>query len=1045
MKKVTTLFSTVLIALFGMMSLQAQTILEEGFRASTMPTGWTQVDMEFTTSAGGYAKFAETTSTLTSPSFDLSGETAATLTFYVATFGSGTHGPLTADISIDGGTTWTAQTMDSPTPAGSSPYTKATMTLDASVVGESDVKVRFSRPNSAAQLRFRDFLVVGADGETVLPATEVSTIADLRAGTADGEARYTLTGEAVMNFYDSYQGRRYFSDASGSIYSEDPNGHLDANADTIGVGVTGLTGVLKMNNNGALLTFVLDDSSATEASITSTGNTVTPEVKTIPEITTDNTGGLVRINDVTFVETGSFATGENYTLDDGNGNTIIFRTNYYSADYIGKGIPSGTVDIVGVVTGYGSDMQVFSRSSADIIEHPAPLTVTFKVNTSTIPDTLKEDGFVQMRGELKQTLDSAAYGSQAVTWDAGSTTVANSEGGDYWSLDVSMAPGDTLTYKYWIGLDSENGVAPNGGWEADGPVGGNYQFILPGDASQDSVVDLTYFNIGNGRTAPFESAQDSVTLYFRVNVGYFVQTGDFNPATDKVGIRGVPEVFQNPVDWSSSAIYLEAEATEAPGDNLFYSAGIKVDQAAADTLGEISYKFTLEPQGEEQIWDNVDGNIDGNRFVNVPSQDSTIHWSFFQETPPTTGEIIDAELTFNVDVGILEGLGYFNSGLDEVMLRGSFNGFGEDPMAFNGFTNTFEKVDYPISTTVGSKIEYKYYVKWDDARFDSNDPNYLPGIAQGAGWEEPGVTAGSNREYTITEEVKQVLPTEYYNGVPPQGLITDSNIEGGGSTVDVTFQIDMTEALSFADDPFVPGTDSVFLFVDTPFFALSQGIIVPGDGGDNFYDNTKAQAERLLFKDDNGDNVYTLTLTLETPTLNHIGYRIAYGTPFTASDAGLTINGMGASAEPGRRYYQYIQPNVGEDKAVSWPSTSTLAVLDWKAPGEPVQFETPPDYGMGTSTEELTENAHEFKLSQNYPNPFNPTTNISFEIGKAANVTLSVYNVLGQKVATLLNNNKMNAGQHVVGFNASRLSSGIYFYRLEAGNFVQQRSMTLIK
>ncbi len=85
-----------------------------------------------------------------------------------------------------------------------------------------------------------------------------------------------------------------------------------------------------------------------------------------------------------------------------------------------------------------------------------------------------------------------------------------------------------------------------------------------------------------------------------------------------------------------------------------------------------------------------------------------------------------------------------------------------------------------------------------------------------------------------------------------------------------------------------------------------------------------------------------------------------------------------------------------------------------------------------------------FSLDQNYPNPFNPTTNIRFKIPSASNVHLAVYNVLGQKVATLVDNH-MSAGVHVVQFNASQLSSGLYFYRLRAGNFVMNKKMMLIK
>ncbi len=85
-----------------------------------------------------------------------------------------------------------------------------------------------------------------------------------------------------------------------------------------------------------------------------------------------------------------------------------------------------------------------------------------------------------------------------------------------------------------------------------------------------------------------------------------------------------------------------------------------------------------------------------------------------------------------------------------------------------------------------------------------------------------------------------------------------------------------------------------------------------------------------------------------------------------------------------------------------------------------------------------------YSLSQNYPNPFNPTTNIRFKLPEASNVQLTVYNLLGQKVATLINN-RMSAGVHVVQFDASHLASGLYFYRLKAGSFVMNKKMMLIK
>jgi len=85
-----------------------------------------------------------------------------------------------------------------------------------------------------------------------------------------------------------------------------------------------------------------------------------------------------------------------------------------------------------------------------------------------------------------------------------------------------------------------------------------------------------------------------------------------------------------------------------------------------------------------------------------------------------------------------------------------------------------------------------------------------------------------------------------------------------------------------------------------------------------------------------------------------------------------------------------------------------------------------------------------FSLSQNYPNPFNPSTKISYSVAGLSKVILKVYDIIGREIITLVNEEKP-AGKYEVNFNASSLASGVYFYQIKAGDFVQTKKLILLK
>ena len=108
-------------------------------------------------------------------------------------------------------------------------------------------------------------------------------------------------------------------------------------------------------------------------------------------------------------------------------------------------------------------------------------------------------------------------------------------------------------------------------------------------------------------------------------------------------------------------------------------------------------------------------------------------------------------------------------------------------------------------------------------------------------------------------------------------------------------------------------------------------------------------------------------------------------------------------------------------------------------------FKTGSLWKSPTAVEEISTNIpSSFALEQNYPNPFNPSTTIQFALAKRSHVTLKLFDIIGREVTTLVDE-KFGPGTHKVVLEANELPSGVYFYRLTAGRFVETRKLTLLK
>ncbi|MFQ5571394.1 MAG: T9SS type A sorting domain-containing protein, partial [Rhodothermales bacterium] len=155
----------------------------------------------------------------------------------------------------------------------------------------------------------------------------------------------------------------------------------------------------------------------------------------------------------------------------------------------------------------------------------------------------------------------------------------------------------------------------------------------------------------------------------------------------------------------------------------------------------------------------------------------------------------------------------------------------------------------------------------------------------------------------------------------------------------------------------------------------------------------------------------------------------------------LNLATIDESDNIGRTGYQVHVPHNKKSVAIDDGSVFTVGGCDLVLPRSQTAATSIQPETAGLAPEEIPAT---YRLEQNYPNPFNPTTDITFDLPEAVHVLLEVYDVTGRRVARLVDT-QMPAGQHRVTFDAARLPSGVYLYRLTAGSFSRSHHMVLTK
>ena len=196
--------------------------------------------------------------------------------------------------------------------------------------------------------------------------------------------------------------------------------------------------------------------------------------------------------------------------------------------------------------------------------------------------------------------------------------------------------------------------------------------------------------------------------------------------------------------------------------------------------------------------------------------------------------------------------------------------------------------------------------------------------------------------------------------------------------------------------------------------------------------------------------VYVTRKDAERPWHNVIAYKMADGTLLGSFAAEQSIVGTDTTDLSGGGGSSIRDVYVDAAGNIMIVNSSNESFRIFSPPDGPNSFTTTSptkiDVSNGvTDVKEISSGLPtKFSLRQNYPNPFNPSTTINFAISKSGFVTMIIYNALGQKVATVVNE-FLNAGSYKVNFNADKLATGMYIYRITAGKFTSTKKMLLLK
>lgn len=489
----------------------------------------------------------------------------------------------------------------------------------------------------------------------------------------------------------------------------------------------------------------------------------------------------------------------------------------------------------------------------------------------------------------------------------------------------------------------------------------------------------------------------NVPVTFRVNMRVKMLEGGFRP-----DLNDIVRVAGSINDWGNSKDTLKKGATDS-----IYSKTVTLLEGT-----NVQYKYLKTLRGGLD-WEGGD-----NKAYTVPIGGGTVPLGFF-DNDSVVNTPIQGNILYRVDMSAYNTLGWFRRTQgDSMQVRGAFNSWGGTRMTRVAGSEVYEAF-IPYDGFTFDDIDYKFYMKLDSAGAVARFPGWNTD-RDGVNYEHPAERGDGNRKFNLGTGGNLQTPQIFFSSIHPNGIIK------AGDTVTVTFRYDMRPAMTYIDK-FVRGVDTAKVVWFDRAQRFAQGnppdIILRDDG-------TSGDAVA-------NDSIYSGRLTIRGPAHYNLMYYMTY--VHGGAQTGSVSEGGGLGVQKPFRS-RFIQP-LGTQ---TFPRNYTMPIDVWqKSP--PMPGETPP-FAVATSVyvDEHLGPPMIYELAQNYPNPFNPSTRIRYTLPQQAKVKLSIYNLLGQKIATLVDEVQV-AGNYVALFEGQHIPTGVYFYQLEAGNFREVKKMLLLK